>query len=243
MESVNFLRNWRKDEIYEILCQSSATRNRDGSLSVNSIFKALDYSLLLEEFTSCNLYEQLVDGVGVSKADEAIIYLLENDPSRSFPKVKSIEACFQEKPFPRYLVSICYALLYRTCVKDCSQELGEAIWSNVSETGNFLSYPGAMFVLLKDYFNNDELCRRATELVAADRKISNLVGDMVLYNLIFEESFSHERILKSISDRLSVERKDSKRKKYKKYLMAHSKYTIVRLTSKLMSLISSMRSP
>lgn len=235
MKPLDFFKNWRKDEICAAIRQHHQQYDQysEIGITVNTAIKSIEHSPLLDHLLTCKLYQDLLCNFGLEEATKTVIYILDNDPSRYQKSAISIEYCLTETPFPRYLVSICYSLLYHQCISYKGCDLGDSIWKNILDTGNMMSIGKPMFVILQDYFSDLELFNRSIDLIGEDKKLSNNIGDSILYYLFFSEAISRDKMINSIRHKAETEEDVSKAKRYRAYLRKHSKFSIKHVLSKI----------
>ena len=230
MELIRHLQEWHRAEIYqELLTTMDKTQ---APITVNSILRIMEYGSFADRVKDYQPYRDLIAVVGVSSLVEGMTDILNHDPSRIQDSVSTVEACFNEAPFPRYLVSLCYAILHRQLISQaqvdaCSpaqiSALRDALWQNIVDTGNLLPYPSAMVTVLTDQFSMQELLRRSLPLIADDRPTANTVGDILLTQLTLEDEALVDDVVKALQQSIDAETDPIKGKKYKAYLKGRSR--------------------
>ena len=230
MEFIRHLQEWHRAEIYQELL--AAMDKTQAPITVNSILRIMEYGSFADRSRGYQPYRDLIDTVGVSLFVEGMTDLFEQDPSRIQESVSTVEACFNEAPFPRYLVSLCYAILHRQLISQkqfeaCSPvqktALRDALWQNIVDTGNLLPYPSAMVTVLTDQFSVQELLTRSLPLIADDRSTANTVGDILLNQLTLEDEALVDDVVKALRQAIDAESDPAKTKKYKAYLKGRSR--------------------
>ena len=233
MDLIQHLQEWHRAEIYQELL--TTTDKTQAPITVNSILRIMEYGTFANKPSGYQPYRDLIDSVGVPFFVEGMEYLFKHDPSRTQETVPTVEECFNELPFPRYLVSLCYAILHRqllpkdlfdACAPAQKTTLREAMWQNIADTGNLLAYPNAMVTVLTDQFSSQELLTRSLPLIADDRSIANTVGDVLLNQLTLEDDTLIDDLTKSLRQTMDAESDPAKKKKYQVYLKGRSRSTL-----------------
>ena len=139
------------------------------------------------------------------------------------------------RPFPRYLVALCYAVLHRqllpqtefdACSTTQKTALADALWKNIVDTGNLIPYPSAMLTVLTDQFSPQELLTRSLPLLANDRPTANTVGDTLLNQLTIDNAPLAEQLIKALQQAIKTETDPTKKQKYQAYLNGRSRSTL-----------------
>lgn len=229
MELIRHLQEWHRADIYQELL--ATTDKTQSPLTVNSILRTMEYGTIANRPSGYQPYRDLIATVGGAAFVEGMAYLFSHDPSRTTDAVQTVEECFNEQPFPRYFVALCYAILHRqlipqdqwsACPSSLRTDLAEALWQNIADTGNLLAYPSAMVTVLTDQFSISDLVTRSLPLIADDRPTANTVGDILLNQLMLEDELLLDDLIKDIRQAIHTESDPAKAKKYKAYLRERS---------------------
>lgn len=230
MELIRQLQEWHRADIYqELLTVADKTQT---PITVNSILRSMEYGAFADKPSGYQPYRDLIATVGVGPLMDGMVYVFNHDPSRHQKELLTVEDCFNESPVPRYLVSLCYAILHRqlmpqdqldACARSQTSTLAEAIWCNIVDTGNLLVYPSAMVTVLTDRFSVQELLMRSLPLIADDRPTANKVGDILLYQLTLEDEALVDDVNQKLQHAIDSESDRAKKAKYQKYLKRRSR--------------------
>jgi len=148
---------------------------------------------------------------------QAMIAVLEKDPSIEGKPLASAGGLFEETPFPRHVVALIYLMLIHCSRYDFSG-LGEAVWVNLLNA----RHPFGERVLLRvlgRFFSDEELTERALDVVAAGDERIEYLALQILYGLHggrHAREELRECLLKRIDQEESLSRTQYYRTLYKK---------------------------
>ncbi|MGD2183115.1 hypothetical protein [Lusitaniella coriacea] len=216
---LRFLIQWHKEEIYHLLLK--LFNNLDHEPSLDEILQYLN------DLPFSSLYQDMINYFEWEEIIEAFAFIFENDPSCFRNSPKSINSFMNELPFPRYIVGICYIMIYGFFDRE-AYLLREPVWNNILNQNPVFASPRLISGSLQKLFEPQELLERSVELLGQENGNWEFYGDILIYKR--DENITLQEVINCLQEKLKTERNQSRIRKYKR------KYLIEKLGNRLDSI-------
>lgn len=216
------------DEILKLFLNWHSKKIRDILISYqNRTRSEIDILIALVEFHELDildLYKVVRSKYSLSEIVDFIVLVLNNDPSIQTSNTISIDKIFSERPFPRYIVSLCYIVFIECLNSDIQslsdkdiEKLNKGIYNHIL-VSELAFWPELLIALLEPICSKSELFNTAVFLLGDHRDHANFIGENILYGI----EKSKAEITEELKLLIRIEKDEERLKKYKHYLKKYS---------------------